>query len=655
MKRRRRLKLCFLFLALRRIRKVPVVFTHNTPKTGNGTQRSAFVKVAAIGATAALGSALALAAPLSASAATVHTAYAQGQFLSGSIAGTNLNKLAALGPAAATNNGKQSTQVSRNPLTVSALGSTLINQPNGARLNLGQIVNLGALSQYAQAGKDGTSMASSGAINNDGGIGVGQVGTTTNGSASVDLDSLLNASFAKVLSDLNLKVTAVAAQANAKLKTASGRYSLAGLTLNFTSPAIGGLDSKVSSSLAPVVAQLGSLNGANGALAGSVNNAVSGINPLLNILGAKATVNANVGANLSAAVKPILTGTYGSDGVTVNLQNGSVSVDLAAFLGGKLNNEPAGTQVLSDTVVNQILGKVTQSVTAVADQVKNKVTSALDNAPVNVDVALDESTPQAPIVSKVCTPDSSGGPLGGLVGGLLCKTTTKLLPDLKTSLGVHVHGTVSQIIGGHAAQANATLTLLGKPISVDVNHILSGLGSTLNSHLLDSTSAVSQLGSSLTTKLVDPAVTALVGSNASVGTALKSALSVTLNNQGKNSDGTFTETALRVQAIPGLSATGGLATINLASATVGPNVTTVVTPGGPTDPGDPGNPGTPTTPGSPSNPGSPSAPVTPASFSNLAFTGVGIATLVAVILALLAAGAYLVREGYRRNSRRQIL
>jgi hypothetical protein len=30
-------------------------------------------------------------------------------------------------------------------------------------------------------------------------------------------------------------------------------------------------------------------------------------------------------------------------------------------------------------------------------------------------------------------------------------------------------------------------------------------------------------------------------------------------------------------------------------------------------------------------------------------TGVGIATLIAVILALLAAGAYLAREGYRRN------
>ncbi len=38
----------------------------------------------------------------------------------------------------------------------------------------------------------------------------------------------------------------------------------------------------------------------------------------------------------------------------------------------------------------------------------------------------------------------------------------------------------------------------------------------------------------------------------------------------------------------------------------------------------------------------------------LVFRGVGIAGPAGAILALLAAGAYLVREGYRRNSRHQI-
>jgi len=90
----------------------------------------------------------------------------------------------------------------------------------------------------------------------------------------------------------------------------------------------------------------------------------------------------------------------------------------------------------------------------------------------------------------------------------------------------------------------------------------------------------------------------------------------------------------------------GLATVNLAAATVGPNVTTVVDPGctvncGPTDPGCTVNCG-------PGNPGDPGTPITTAG-DRLATTGVGIATLIAVILALLAAGAYMAREGYRKN------
>ena len=657
-----------------RIRKVPDVFTHNASHTGKGTQRATLrimTKVVAVGATGALGTALALAAPTAASADTRPTSFASGHFLSGSIGGVSLDNIVALGAASVHNNGTQSTQVSRDPLTVSALNSTLINQPNGVHLNLGDVIGLGALNQYAQANKDGSSMAASGAVTNDGGIGVGQGSTT--GSASVDIDSLLNSQFAKVLTDLKLSANAVGAQANAKLKTASGKYSLSGLTLDFTSPAIANLGDKVSSALDPVTAELGDLNGSNGDLAKSVNSVVTGINPILNVLGAHATVSAKVTTDLNAALKPLLSGTYGNDGVSFNLQNGEVKANLATLLGGNINNEPVGTEVLSDTVVNEILKGITGTVATLGDQIESKVKNTLDNAQVDVDASLNESTAQAPLLGKTCvnagagtgtgtgTGSGSGGLLGGLlggvggavtgtVGGLICTDTTKLLPNLDTSLDVHVHGTVGQIVDGTAAQSTATLKLLGVPVTVNTNQILSGIGGELTDHLLDGSSAVSQLDSSLNSKLVDPAVTGLLGTNASVGNALTSALSVTLNNHDTSPTGEFTETALRVRVLPGDTATGGLATVNLAAATVGPNVNTIVKPGGPTDPGNPSNPGN---PGNPTSPGSPSNPITPTSFSNLAFTGVGIGALIAVILALLAAGAYLVREGYRRNSRRQ--
>jgi hypothetical protein len=652
------------------------VFTHNTPHTGNGTQRAAtrkriVISVAAMSTAAAMGTALALAAPLSAFAATAPTSFASGQFLSGSIGGTDLGNIVALGGASAHNNGKQSSQVSRDPLTASALKTTVINQPNGVQLNLGDVVDGGALNEYAQANSDGTSVGASGAISNDGGIGAGSDGAV-GGNATVDLDSLLNAKFASVLSDARLDAADVAAQADGKLSEASGKYSLSGLKLNFTSPAIAGLGDKVAASLDPVTTQLNSLGGATGGLAQAVNSVTTGVNPLLNVVGANATVNAKVTTDLDAALEPLLTGTYGNNGVSYNLKTGAVSVDLATLLDGKLNSEPVGTEVLSDAVIKEILQGITSTVTTLSDQIKAKAENALKNANVNVDVALDASTAQAPLTSKVCTNGTgatsspvSGGLLGGLLGGtvgtgkvgdLLCSTTTKSLPDLNTSLDVNVQGTVDQIVNGNAPQATAKLNLLGAPASINANNIVSKLGTTLTNRLLSTNGAVGQLDSSLESKLVTPAVSGLLGTGSgdgvSVTNALTKALSVTLNNQDTDA-GVFTETALRISALPATA--GGLATVNLAAAAVGPNVTTVI----PTAPGDPGTPGAPGTPGTTGTTGTTTAalgslgnPVTPAALGSLAFTGLGIGTLVAVILALLAAGAYLVREGYRRNSRR---
>jgi hypothetical protein len=616
----------------------------------------------------ALGTALVVAAPPSASADTVPTSFGSGQFLAGSIGGMDLAKLAALEAASAHNNGSQSTQVSRDSLGVSALGAQVINEPAGLQLNLGQVIDLGAAGQYAQATNNGSSMASSGAVNNDGGIGGGQVGPAADGNATVDLDSLLGSKFASVLTDLDLQAQAVSAQASGALKTADGQYTLAGLTLNLTSPAIAGLTSKVTESLGPIDAQLAALDGPNGQLAGSVNNVVAGIIPLLKLTGADSNVSAKVSVDLAAALRPLLTGVYGNDGVFFNLQTGDVTVDLAKLLGGNINSEPVGTEVLSDKVVNEILNGITTTVDTLVNQILAKVNDAIDTAQVNVDATVNTSRAQAPILGQTCVSSGAGagggvsgglgGILGGIVsgatsgsaglGGLICTPTTKRLPDLKTGLTVHVHGTVDQLISGTAPTATATATVLGVPVTVNLDNITTGLGTELTNQLVDGTNGESGLSNALNTNLVDPAVTGLLGSGTSVSDALSHVLSITLNNQSTSTgtDGsTFTETALQVGALP--DGTNSLATIDLANATVGPNATTIV----PTNPGDPSHP---TSPGNPSNPTTPGSPSTPAALGNLAFTGVGIFGLVGAILALLAAGAYLVREGYRRNGRRQI-
>jgi hypothetical protein len=352
---------------------------------------------------------------------------------------------------------------------------------------------------------------------------------------------------------------------------------------------------------------------------------------------------------------------YGNGAVSFNLQTGEVKVNLAQLLGGNINKEPVGTEVLSDKVVNEILTGITGTVDSLVDQIVAKAKQVLDNAAVNVDATVNVLTAQAPLLGQTCVQGTTGtsgtgGLLGGLLGGsgslglggLLCTNTSTLLPSLKTALAVHVHGTVNQLVSGTAPAATATLTLLGLPVTVNLSDITTGIGTQLTDHLLDGTTGESGLATSLNTNVLAPAVTGLLGSGSSVENALTHVLSVKLNNQDTattSTGSTFTETALKVSVLP--DGTNSAATINLANATVGPNATTVV-------PGDPSNPGDPTEPGSPSTPTTPGSPSIPTALGNLAFTGVGIAGLVSAILALLAAGAYLVREGYRRNGRRQI-
>jgi hypothetical protein len=89
--------------------------------------------------------------------------------------------------------------------------------------------------------------------------------------------------------------------------------------------------------------------------------------------------------------------------------------------------------------------------------------------------------------------------------------------------------------------------------------------------------------------------------------------------------------------------------VNLASATVGPNVTAVVPPTCTEGDCTPCTGAGCATCTMNCGPGGPSDNPTSTSIDRLATTGLSIAALVAAILALLAAGAYLVREGYKRR------
>jgi hypothetical protein len=664
-----------------------------TPRGGSAARNNhrTATRIVATVTALALGGAFALVAPLAASADEHLESYAKGQFLSGTVAGFDLDQIVSLGAAEASNNGTQPTQIQKDPLDADVLdGTVVVSAVDSPQIGLNG-VQIGAAAQFARANNDGTSLGASGAITDDGAIGIGEHQSTPPANATVDLQALLGNEFASTLADLKLELGALAARAEADLDVASGDYQIADAVLTFSSPAIANLTPKVDSALDEVVDAVNALLGRNGALVGDVNGLLVDLDPVLNLLGGNANISVSLNAgNLKEIVHAILEEEYGNGAVSFDLETGEVHIDLEVLLGGDLNNLAPGTELLTDAVVNQILEGITTTVATIADQVVDKVEDALHDATVDIHADLSTNIAQSPIVREVCelvdrvltTPvlrDATSlelltngllgdlttlvntGLLGTLTDGVadevgdfvlvdgvvqritgfvnqtvqdtVCNTTSTPVAPLTTSVVLDIEATVDELIDGVAARAVAQVKVLGVAADLDLSLLIDGLGDSLVDGLFDGDGAVQDLVDALETGLVHPATEGLLGTGVgSVGDVLRDVLSIKANVQ-ELGGGRFTETAIRVSVLG-----DDLATLNLAQAIVGPNVTTIVDPECTNPEGCDVGGVTVTPPGG----GGTGA-------GSLAYTGIGIATLIAVILALLAAGAYLVRESYRRN------
>jgi len=684
------------------------VFTQHIPRTGKpvgNTKHNPAVRFGAALGTVALVSGFTLIAPAAASADEVNGAsYAYAEFLSGNILGTDLSNVAGVGSVSASNDGTQSRQVNRDPLTVDALGAEVINQPGGIQLPLLDVVDAGVVNQHAEADKNGESFAATGAIQDDGGLGVGDTSSDPAGDLTLDLDSLLDNEFASVLTDLKLELDAVSARADGSMNSASGDYTLADATLSFSSPAIGQLTSKVTNALSGVEGRLLSIGGDNGVLGDSIDRI---LDPVLGVIGSSADVKVVIDADVQAAVRSLLQGSYGNGGVSFNLESGAVLVDLETLAGGELNDLPPNTELLTDAAVNRILNGITETVADLADDIIDRVELSLRDARVEVSADLDLLTAQDTVQKTVCRDiqipiigdivtggSSSGGLLGGLLGGVtetvtqgiigyttdtVCELVGTALPDLRSTVDVNIVGNVDDLINGTAAQASADISLLGGTVKtgLNVNALIGSLGTSLDDALFSNDGVVTSVVNKLNSGLVNPAVTGLLG-DSSVATVLNDLVSIKVNVQeqwtstGAVQGEMFSETAVRVSVGAGTStaslsngggllngalgravaapsfAASGVATLNVATAVVGPNVRTVVDPGCTVNCG-PGRDPDPCVgiciPGIPELPELP----TLALDGSLAYTGAGIATLIALIVALLAAGAYFARQGYLRT------
>jgi hypothetical protein len=440
-------------------------------------------------------------------AAPGDTANATGQFLSGNLFALPLSAVIDLGGSSASNDGTQGLVVDSDDIDLTALNAVNVQIPGGIQLPL-DIAQVGVVSQYAAANEEGASLGASGAVGDQGQIGVdavpGQVPGDLNLSLSGVVGSLgLNPALLNELANLNLTVGAVSAQATQQAPNpAAGDYEIADLDLSFASPTVASLTGIINTTVATLQTQL---TGVETALETVIRN-LAGI-------GALATVDATVTVPpLTNAVTTLLTTPISSGGVTIDLTTGTVTVDLAVL--NDLNNLPPNTNVLSAAQITAITDNITSLIAGLVTSVGNALQTTINGTAVIASASLLG----LPLLSISTT-------LGNLLTGNVSGIT--LLG------GLTIPGGVAALVG-----------LLVAPILSTTN-----LGNVV--------ALLSPLVINPVANLVIPAIAPV----------LNAVISLTANVQS-TAGGVFTETALRVAILP-LTPTPLIA--NLATATVGPN------------------------------------------------------------------------------------
>ncbi len=453
-----------------------------------------------------------------ASAAPGDTSNATGTFLGGSILSLiDLDAVAEIEGAEATNDGTQPTVTDYNTLDLTALGVVTIEVDGGIQIPV-DLGDLGVVGQYAQADPDGSSVGASGAVGSGGVIGTGAPAT---GPLNVSLGGAVDAlagSFAEdlvaELGDVDLTLDAVSARASLQA-TEDGEpelvrdYTIAGGRLVIES--------------ATLAALTADLNAAVAEAQGTVDNVDTGLNStlaaLLGPLGGAVTANLTVNTtSLTDAIADLLQGQLTSPdypGVVIDLSTGEIIVDLDAIQ--PLNGLAPGTNILGSETVGKIGDAVSALVGGLVDDVNEALVAAVRGLSVTGGASVRLGLLNVDVLEVNTT-----------VGAILDGDTT----------GIELLG-------------------IGANLGIGAQGLIDGLTTPLETLLTNLGATVDAVATPVTTVLT-PALDQL----------LPELVTVTVNNQSEPSPGVFSETGVIVTILPGSIAT----TIELANATVGPNV-----------------------------------------------------------------------------------
>ncbi|WP_343957553.1 choice-of-anchor G family protein, partial [Nesterenkonia xinjiangensis] len=476
----------------------------------------------------AAGLALSGAAP--ANAAPTDVSEALGKFLGGQAAGITLDDIAEINGAFAENPSGE------HPIVTNPLGAEVLNAigvdlgdslqlfgPNG-------VIQVGAVNQYAEAQDNGDARAASGAVSDQGAISVGGSDEFP-ADAFIDLSELLTQASGGasegLISDLSLSVGALSSsieQLDGGEPTTD--YQIAGATLNLESPAIGEIYENL---LGTVDGLQGGLDGLSGSISSLLDSQLN-----LGILDLSTSVDFTP-PDLSLLLPDDVVGE--SSGVTVDLTNGAVTVDLETLLAANpelpnLNDMPPNSELLSGPVLAAIADGITQAVTDIVTEIVTNIEDTIRATSLTVTVGLNIILAGSATVTLDTT-------LGELLDG-----------EAEDSVTVESTGIIGALLGALGLDSVGELGDL-------VLNLVGGLVGDAFGELADLETLIDSITGPLATEVVGPLLEIVT-----------QVASFTVNAQpevGDLGEGSSTVRALQVSLIP---AAGPLAQVNLASSTV---------------------------------------------------------------------------------------
>lgn len=477
-----------------------------------------------------------------ANAADGDQSQAEARFLGGSllVGSLSLDDVVELASALATNSGNPTPVIDAENLNLSVLQMLGVQIPGGITLDaLPDLVELGASAEYAEADDAGVSRAATGAVSDSGVVDL-------NGSsdypstAKLHLSGVLGSAITSTIADLNVELGAVSAEAalNADGPSLTRSYHIADGRLTLTVPAIGGLVGTLvgTGGIASTVDDaLAALAGPDGALA----TVLSGLDAALSGLLTGDALSVVVTSDISGALNDVLDTPVGDGVITMDLRTGTISVDLNALLTAAsphhgLNELQPGQEILSAAVLTELSSRIAAVLATIPDLVETALTDALHAAALTI------------------TADTRIGGLG-------------------TGIVVDVSGSIGDLLDGTATASISIYALGVDVVTIPAGTIVGALVSPLTTALFGS-SGVIDSAVPLVSDLVGDVVTAL----APALELLNGVVSLRGNVQETSGD-RYSETALRL-SVGDLLGDGGIATVDLARATVGANALAITEP-----------------------------------------------------------------------------